>query len=299
MVAPLLAITLGAGGCLVTASRYEERSREADSLREALASTNRENSALEGENASVRKQLDEVNKENESLSSRAREQEEQLQRVRDDLTTVTRNCEGTRVTREELISQLLEQEKATGNRIQELHSMAQACDMERERLRKEIAAQRLAIAELEKRVAGTPDTESLRRERDMLLGRIERIREERIREKRLRDFRFTELAKTFAGISPQIVTAPVGLAIRVRLPDQILFRKGKTTLTEAGKRVIGEMGKTVSEFPEAAIIITSGGKPKADAIRSLLTNDQELPPGKVLADAERGGGETELLLVIP
>ena len=133
----------------------------------------------------------------------------------------------------------------------------------------------------------------------MLLGRIERTREERVREKRLRDIRFTELAKTFAGISPQIVTAPVGPAIRVRLPDKILFRNGNTTLSDTGKQVIGEMGKTVSEFPEATIIITSGGKSKADAIRSLLTNDQELPPGKVLADAGRGGGETELILVIP
>lgn len=296
MVAPLLAITLGTGGCLVTASRYEEKSREADALREALASTNRENSTLQGENASVRKQLDEANK---SLSVRAREQEEKLQRVQEELTSATRNCEGTRITREELISQLLEKEKATGKRIQELSATAQVCDMERERLRKENAARGEAIAELEQQVAGTPDTESLRRERDMYLGRIERIREERVREQRLRDIRFTELAKTFSGISPQIATAPVGPAMRVRLPDKVLFRKGKTTLTDAGKRVIGEMGKTVSEFPGAAIIITSDGKSKADAIRSLLTNDQALPPGKVLADAGNGGGETELLLVIP
>lgn len=272
MVAPLLAITLGTAGCLVSASRYEEKSREADSLREALASTNRKNSTLQGENASAREQLDEANKENESLSVRTREQEVKLQRAQEELASVTRNCEGTRITREELISQLLEKEKATGKRIQELSSLVQGCDMEQERLR---------------------------RERDMLLGRIERIREERVREQRLRDVRFTELAKTFSGISPQIATAPIGPAMRVRLPDKILFRKGKTTLTDAGKRVIGEMGKTVSDFPGAAIIISSDGKSKADAIRSLLTNDQALPPGKVLADAGNGGGETELLLVIP
>lgn len=299
LVPLLLAITLGTGGCLVTASRYEEKSREADSLREALASTNREHSTLEREYASARKQLDEAKQENEALAMRAREQEEELQGVQDELNSVIRSYEGTRITREELISQLLEKEKATGKRIQELRLKAQTCDTERETIRQKNASQGEAIAELEKRVAEIPDTEILRRERDTLLGRIERIREERAKEKKHREIRFTELAKTFSGISPQIATAPVGPAMRIRLPDTILFRKGKTTLTDTGKRVLGEVGKTVSEFPEAAIIITSGGQSKTDAIRSLLTNHHALPQEKVWADAGSGGGETELLLVIP
>ncbi len=299
MVTILLAITLGTGGCLVTASRYEDKSREADSLRDALASTNRENSTLKEEYVSVRKQLDEATKANESLSLRTREQEEQLQKVQDELTSATRSYEGTRITREELISQLLEREKATGKRIQKLRTMAQVCDMEREKLREENAVQGAAIAGLEKRVAELPDAESLRRERDMLLGRIERIREERVRETKRRDIRFTELAKTFFGISSQIETVPAGPAMRIRVPDMILFRKGKTTLTDAGERVIREVGKAVSEFPDASIIITSGGKSKAEAIRSLLTNHHALPEGKVLANAGNGDGKTKLLLVIP
>ena len=299
MIVPILTLTLGTGGCLVTTSRYEEKTKEADSLRNALASANREKNKLESDYVAMQKQLADEKKANEALSLRLREEEEELGRVREELASIARNYEGTRITREELISQLLEKEKATGKRIQELSSMAQTCDMERERLRRETVLQASAIAELEKRGGETPDMESLRRERDILLGRIERIREERLRETSRRDIRFAELAKTFSGISPQIATEPVGPAMSVRVPDKILFLKGKTTLTDAGKQVIGEVGKTVSEFPAAAIIITAGGKPKADEIRSLLTKTHALPQRKVLASAGGVGRETELLLVIP
>ncbi len=272
MVVAVLALAWGTGGCFVAASKYEEKSKEADSLRNALASTNRENTTLEEESATLREQLADEQAEKETLSLRIREQEGELRRIREELDAIARRYEGTRITREELIAQLLEKEKATGKRIQELSLMAQLCDMEREKLRQE---------------------------RDMLLGRIERIREDRLRETRRRDIRFAELAKTFSGISSQIATVPAGPAMRVRLPDRICFQKGKPTLTDAGIRVIGEVGKTVSEFPEAAIIITADGKSKADEIRSLLTKNHSLPQEKISASVESGDRETELLLVIP
>jgi len=299
MVFPILALTLGTGGCFVTASKYEEKTKEADSLRDAVASTNREKHTLESDYVAMQKQLADEKKANEALSSRVREEEEELGRVREELDSITRSYEGTRITREEMISQLLEKEKATGKRIQELSSMAQACDMEAEKLRRESVLQGSAIAELERQVAETPDVESLRRERDILLGRIERIREDRLQETRRRDIRFAELAETFSGISSEIATAAVGPAISVRVPDKILFLKGKTTLTDAGKQVIGEVGKTVLEFPSAAIIITAGGKPKVEEIWSLLTKTHSLPQEKVLASAGSVSRETELLLVIP
>lgn len=299
MVVPILAFTLGTGGCLVTSSRYEEKSKEADSLRDAMASVNREKRALESDYAAMQKQLADEKKANAALSSRIREEEEGLGRARTELASIARSYEGKQITREEMISLLLEKEKATGKRIQELSSMAQACDTEREELRREAVLQASAIAEMERRVAVTPEMESLRRERDILLGRIERIQEDRLRETRHRELRFAELAKTFSGISSRIATAPVGPAMRVLVPDNILFLRGKTTLTDAGKQVIGEVGKTVSEFPAAAIIITAGGMPKVDEIRSLLTKTHSLPQGKVLASAGSGGRETELLLVIP
>jgi flagellar motor protein MotB len=299
MVVPILTLTLGLGGCLVTASRYEEKTKEADSLRDAMASVNREKKALESEYAAMQKQLADEKKANEALSSRVREEEEGLDRARTELASIARDYKEREITREEMISLLLEKEKATGKRIQELSAMAQACDVERDKLRRETVLQASAIAELENRVTETPEMESLRRERDILLGRIERIQEDHLRESRRREIRFAELAKTFSGISSQIATVPVGPAMRVLVPDQILFLDGKTTLTDTGKQVIGEVGKTVSEFPAAAIIITAGGMPKIDEIRSLLTKTHSLPQGKILASAGSGGRETELLLVIP
>ncbi|MGB3399728.1 MAG: hypothetical protein WBA34_06110 [Candidatus Deferrimicrobiaceae bacterium] len=300
MVVPLVAFTLGAGGCLVTTSKYEAKTREADTLRDALASASKERNALEAKYEAIGKQLSDEEEGNMALSSRNRELEEELGNVREELASTAGKYEGTRITREELISELLEKEKATGKRIQELGAMAQQCDMERETLRREATERQATISALEKRVAETADAETLRRERDILLGRIERIKEERLQEARRRDLRFAELAKTFSGISSQIEAAPVGPVMVVRVPDTVLFRKGKSTVSSAGKKVIQEVGITAKEFPAAAIIVTAKGKSKAEAIRTLLTKTHSLPRDRVYANAESGDRvTTELLLVIP
>src|SRR3989304_4317992 len=215
-VVPILALTLGTVGCLVTTSTYEAKNREADSIREALASANKEKSTLEARVLAAQKQVSDGKEANAILSLRIQEQGEELRKVKEEFASVTTKYEGTRITREELISELLEKEKAIGKRIQELSARAQA-----------------------------------------------------------------------------------GPSRRVLVPDQGLFRKGKSTLTDAGKKVIGEMGKTASEFPAAAVIITAAGKAQADEIRSALTKGHSLPPGRVLADAGSRDRGTELLLVIP
>src|SRR4030067_720036 len=124
------------------------------------------------------------------------------------------------------------------------------------------------------------------------------MEEERDQERRRRDVRFAELATTFSGISSRIAVAPVGPSMRVLVPDQVLFRKGKSTLTDAGKKVIGEMGKTASEFPAAAVIITAAGKAQADEIRSALTKGHSVPPGRVLGDPGSRGRGTGMRLGI-
>ena len=299
MVVPLVVFALGAGGCLVTTSKYEAKTKEADTLRDALASASKERNALEARNEAIRKQLSDEEKGNMVLSSRNRELEEELGNVKEELASIAGKYEGTRITREELISELLEKEKATGKRIQELGAMAQQCDMEREKLRREAIARQAAISALEKRVAETADGETLRRERDILLGRVERMKEERLQGARRRDLRFAELAKTFSGISSQIEALPVGPVMVVRVPDTVLFRKGKSTVSSAGNKVIREVGKTATEFPAAAIIVTAGGKSKAEEIRTLLTKAHSLPGERVYTDAGSGDRVTELLLVIP
>lgn len=299
LVVPLLAMALGTGGCLVTTSRYDAKTKEADSLRDALALTNKEKNTLEAKYVAIQKQVSDEKEANAVLSARVAEQEEELGQAREDLASIARKYEGTRITRDELISELLEKEKATGKRIQELSEMAQACDTERGTLRKKSAGQEAAISRLEEEVAQSPDMESLRRERDILLGRIERIREERLQEGKRRELAFAELAKTFSGISPRISAAPVGPAMRVRIPDTVLFAKGKSTLTDAGRNVIGEVGKAASDFPESVLIVTAGGKPKTDEILGLLTKAQSAGRERMLAGGGSTGGETELLLVIP
>ena len=124
-----------------------------------------------------------------------------------------------------MIAELLEKEKATGKRIQDLCARAEACETEREGLQRKMDQQAADLAELERKAAETPDIVTLRRERDILLGRVERFKEEQILEARRRDRRFAELARTFPGISPRITAAPIGPAIRVFVPDEILFRK--------------------------------------------------------------------------
>lgn len=299
VIVPFLAIALGTGGCLVTTSRYESKTKEADSLRDALALTNKEKSTIEAKYVAAQKQLSDEKEANAVLSAQVAEQERELERTKEDLASLAGKYEGTRITREELISELLEKEKVTGKRIQELSEKAQTCDAERETLRKKAAEQEAVILRLEERVAESPDVESLRRERDILLGRIERIREERLQEERRRDHRFGELAETFSGISPKIAAAPVGPAMRVRAPDTVLFAKGKPALTDAGKKVVGEVGKAASDFPAAVIIVTSGGKAKSDEILDVLTKVHSVERERMLTWAGSVDRETELLLVIP
>lgn len=299
MVVPLVAFILGTGGCVVTTAKYEAKTREADSLRDALASASKEKNSLEARNEAIGKQLSEEEERNTALSSRNRELEEDLGNVKEELASIAGKYEGTRITREELISELLEKEKATGKRIQELGATAQRCEMERERLQKEAVERQDTISALEKRVAETADRETLGRERDILLGRIERIKEERLQEARRRDLRFAELAKAFSGISSRIESVRVGPAMVVRVPDTVLFLKGKSSVSIAGKKVVREMGNTATEFPAAAIIVTTGEKSKAEEIRTLLTKTHSLPREQVYADAGSGTRVTELLLVIP
>ncbi len=299
MVVPLVAFLVGSGGCVVTTSKYEAKSSEADSLRDALASASREKNDFEERYEAIRKQLSDEEEEKSALTSRVRELEKELGKAKEELASVIGKYEGTRITREELISELLEKEKATGRRIQELGASAQRCDREREVLRKEAVERQATISALEKRIGETDDVDSLRRERDILLGRVERIKEERLQEARRRDLRYAELAKTVSGISARIETAPAGSALVVRVPDAVLFRKGPSTVSSEGKEVIREVGKTATEFPAAEIIVKAGGKSKAEEIRTLLTTVHSLAPERVYALAGDGDRVTELLLVVP
>src|SRR3990170_1555978 len=69
-VVSVLALALGTGGCLVTASTYEAKTREADTLREAVAFANKEKGTIETRLLASEKQISSAKEENTVLSGR-------------------------------------------------------------------------------------------------------------------------------------------------------------------------------------------------------------------------------------
>ncbi len=71
-----MAALLSSAGCIVTTSNYDAKVREADALRDAYASSNREASRLAGEVEALSKQVADQKAAIEGLSTRAMECED-------------------------------------------------------------------------------------------------------------------------------------------------------------------------------------------------------------------------------
>lgn len=296
----LLALALATNGCVVATSRFDAKVRESDALRDALASVNREKGALEARNEALAKEAAEQKDASERCAAARAAQEEELRKLRTEFTEASRNFEGTRITREQFITELLEKEKGTGKRIQELSTRALACESERETVLRESASLRQKIESLEKQAAETPDLITLRMERDILLGRVDRLAEERRLAEKRRKERFEALVREIAAISPGVAVITAGPALRLLVPGKALLGKGTSTLTDAGKELIGRVGKAASDLPGASVIVATDGKPAAEEIQALLAREGNLPGGRILVDAEgREKGAAELLLVVP
>ncbi|MBI5419658.1 MAG: hypothetical protein HZA60_06175 [Deltaproteobacteria bacterium] len=298
-VVPLMALCLATGGCMVASSKYDIKTKEADTLREALAATNKERNVLEARIESLQKQLSDAKESNSSLSSRVRTQEDEIRKIGEELAGARKNYEGTRITREQFISELLEKEKATGKRIQELSARAQGCELAMEKLRKESEARESELAQLRQQTEKPRDDEALRRERDILLGRVERLTEERKQEEKRRENRFAALAEAIGKVSPDIPVKSLGPALRVFLPEKVLFQKGKGGLSRGGRKVIAELGRAAAEFPSASILLSAGGKNSAEEIRAVLAGDAKLHGERILVRLQEKEKGAELLLLIP
>jgi chromosome segregation ATPase len=135
----MLAALLSCGGCIVTASTYDAKVREVEALRDAYASSNRESSRLAGEVAALSKRVAGEKSTGEVLAERLREREESQKRTSGQLDALRNAYEGSRLTWEQFIDELLGKEKAAGKRLQELSSRADACAEELARERKESA----------------------------------------------------------------------------------------------------------------------------------------------------------------
>ena len=295
----LLLLALAAGGCMVASSKYDVKTREADTLRDALANTNKEKSVLEARTDALQTQLSGEKEEVTALSARVRTQEEEIRRINEELASARKNYEGTRITREQFITELLEKEKTTGKRIQELNERAQTCEQALEAHGKESASKETELGDLRKKVEKPQETDALRRERDILLGRVERLSEERTQEEKRREDRFAALVEYLSKASADIKTATLGPTLRIYLPEKILFLKGKAALSDGGRKVLGEVGKAASEFSAASILLSTGGKKTAEEISTFLTGQAKIPADRILPkyiEKERGA---EILLLIP
>ncbi len=284
---------------MVTSSRYEMKTREADSLRDAVASANKEKNVLEARNEALQKQLADLKDSEAALSARIKAQEAEIRRFGEEFASARKNYEGTRITREQFISELLEKEKTTGKRIQELNAKAQACESSLESLRREIAARDSELGELRNQQGKYSDNEALKRERDTLLGRVERLTEERRNEEKRRDDRFTALAGSIGKISRNAAVHALGPSLSVVIPENLLHQKGKTALSEAVRKVAAEVGKAATEFPSASIVISARSRKTAGEVRAALANTRKIPPERILTRVRENEKGAELLLLVP
>jgi flagellar motor protein MotB len=284
---------------MVASSKYEMKTKEADALRDAIAGVNKEKTVLEARNEALQKQLADEQEANAAFSARVKAQEAELQRFNEELASARKSYEGTRITREQFISELLEKEKATGKRIQDLSARALTCEAALEHLRRDSPVGNAESADLKKDNGAPGDYEELKRERDILLGRVERLTEEHKQENRRRDDRFAALTEAIGKVSRDASVTPLGPALRVELPDKLLTAKGKSQLSPGGKKIAEEVGKAAAEFPTSSILLTMGGKKVAAEIRSVMAAAGKLPPARILYKPRGPEKGAELLLLVP
>ncbi len=290
---------LTSGGCMVTSSKYDMKSREADTLRDAYAAANKEKSALETKNEALSRQLSDEKETSASLSAKVRNQEEEIRRLSEELATARKSYEGTRITREQFITELLEKEKATGKRIQDLGEKAQSCEASLGALRKEASAREAELASLRKEVRKPDESEALRRERDILAGRVERLTEERKLEEKRRDERFAALSESLRSASPEVSVTTLGPALLVEIPEKALVAKSKGSLSGEGRKIAGEVGKAAAEFPGASVVLRAGGKKLAEELRDALVDGTKIPPERIFLKAGDREKSAELMLLVP
>ena len=95
------ALLFAGTGCIVTGATYEMKAKEADSLREAMASLNRDKGKLAEENATLAKEVAAGRETGAALSARLAEKDEALKRLSEELAACRKMCEEGREPRSE------------------------------------------------------------------------------------------------------------------------------------------------------------------------------------------------------
>jgi len=299
VLAASAALLLAGTGCIVTGTTYEMKAKEADSLREAMASLNREKGKLAEENAALGKQVAADRETEAALSARLEEKDASLKRLSDDLAAARQVYEGSRGTREQFIDELLEKEKATGKRLQELSARAERDERELERLQREAAARDLELAQLRKKLeAGIPESESARRERDILAGRVERLQEERREAATRRDERLAALSASLRKLSREVSVSPLGPALRVVVPEKLVVKDRGGRLTELGAALVSHLAAAAADLPSSSLVVITGEKASAETLREAAARDKT-PEDRLFSHVREKEPRAELLLIAP
>jgi uncharacterized protein YlxW (UPF0749 family) len=280
------AVMLFAGaGCIVTGTSYEMKAREADSLREAMASLNREKGKLAEENATLAKQVAACRETEAALSARVAEKDESLKRLSDDLAAARRMYEGNRDTRDQFIDELLEKEKATAMRLQELSARAERDEWELAEIRR-------------KHEASIPESVSARRERDILAGRIERLQEERREAATRRDERLAALSASLGKLSREVSVSTMGPALRVVVPEQLVVKDRGARITDLGAALASQLASAAAELPSSSLVVITGGKASAETLRKAVARGKA-PEERLYSLVRDKEPRAELLLIAP
>ncbi len=134
------ALLLFGSGCIVTTSTYEMKAREADTLRDALGSLNRDKEKLAQENAALSREVASCRERQAALSAKLGEIEASLRQREQGLPDGLPTPQGDTVSRERFVDELLAREKATGQRLRELSERAEKCERQLEQTRRGTAA---------------------------------------------------------------------------------------------------------------------------------------------------------------
>jgi len=302
---PWSAIAVGAvllfsgAGCVVTQSTYDAKVREADALREALAPLSRENSRLAEENAALSREVATGKETEAGLSAQLKDRDESLKALSGEAAEERKKYEGRRVSREQFINELLEKEKAAGKRLQEQSARAEGYERDLDRMKKEAEAREQEVAELRKMLeAAMPSSEATRLERDVLAGRVERLQEERREAERRRGELLAELSAGLGKLSPEVSVFPMGPAFLVVAPEKLLVKDQGEKLTKLGNAVVSQVAGAVAGIPSASLVVITGGKASADALRRAASNGK-VPEGRLHSHVRARERQAELLLIAP
>lgn len=284
---------------MVRGSKYEARTREADALRDAMAVANREKTVLEARIEALELGIADEKARNAPLAAKVKEQENAIRKLGEELAAARRSYEGTRITREQFVAELLEKEKATGKRIQDLSMKAAQCAAEEEELRRELALRDTELAELRAERGAPPEADALRRERDILLGRVERLMEERRLEDKRREERFAAVAQRLEAAGTGIRTVTLGRTLRILFPGEALGTGGGAKLPDAFRAAVSEVGRAAAEFPASSLVLFAGTRDLAEAIKALIVRDGAVPEDRIATAVRKAERGAELLLIVP